>query len=69
MVKNIVRVCAQNYSGFQFTALSRGPIPGHSPVPSTVPQGTGETISTDHAGVRPRNRNCGPAVNPETYVT
>ena len=32
MAKTIVRVCGKNYSGLQFTALSRGPIPGHSPV-------------------------------------
>ena len=34
-----------------------------------VPQKTGETSSTDHAGVQTFDRNCGPAVNPETYVT
>ena len=33
LVKTIARVCARNYSGVQFTALSRGLIPGPSPVP------------------------------------
>ena len=33
-----------------------------------VPQGTGETISVDHEGVLPRNRNFNPAVEPTTYV-
>ena len=34
--KNICAVCAENYSGEWFTALSRGPIPGTSLVPSTT---------------------------------
>ena len=33
-----------------------------------VPQRTGETISVDHAGVRPHGRDCDPAVEPTTYL-
>ena len=38
------------------------------PVQLPVPQGTGETSSTDHAEVWLRNRDCNPEVDPSTYV-
>ena len=38
------------------------------PICLLVPQGTVEKISTDHAGVQPRGRDCNPAVDPTTYV-
>ena len=38
------------------------------PVLLLVLQGTGEIISTDHAGVWPWNRNCNMAIDPTTYL-
>ena len=64
--KMFARVCAQNYSSLRFFAKTRPNLRTQSG--SRYQKGNGETSSTDHAGVRPRDRDFDLAINTALHV-
>ena len=65
--KIFAQVCVRNYSDVQFIAPIRGLILSPSRDTGTW-GGYGKASSADHGGVRPRDRDCDPAVDPTMYV-